>query len=73
MGGPPGSETKRENKAKTGRVEYKIELYENKNKITLFQTQAEFAIPIIRAEAKRSLERHIKESPDKEYELKELF
>jgi len=28
---------------------------------------------MIRAEAKKSLERHIKENPDKEYELKELF
>ena len=72
-GGLPGSETMKDNKTETGLTRYKIELYENGISKTLFQTQVEFAIPIIRAEAEKAQSRLEKMFPDKHYEIKELF
>lgn len=72
-GGLPGSETIRDNRTKTRCIEYKIELHENGTLLTPFRTQAEFAIPMIRAEAEKAQSRLEKMFPDRHYEIKELF
>jgi hypothetical protein len=64
-GGLPGSAS--------GQTIYKIELYENNIPIKIFRTQAKFAIPIIKSEARKAQSRLEKIFPNKHYEIKELF
>ncbi len=63
-GGMPGAET--------SQIKYRIGLYEEGILKKIFRTQVDFALPIIKSEARKSKSRLEKEFPDKYYEIKEL-